>query len=241
MNKTMPSMLFSALLLSGAVQAAPFTGEAELGWVTTSGNSETDNLTFKGQANKSYGKVAHNFALEALNSSSSSNNVTTRTAERYLFNYKMDYTVTERGYIFGSLNYEKDRFSGYQYRTNELVGYGHRFHTSETLKTKAELSVGARQSKLNIPVNGDDNVDESIVKALAELRWAISETSKFSEELSVESGDDSTVSKSVTGLKVNLNSSLAMKLTYTVKHTSEVPLGNKKTDRESVVTMVYSF
>ncbi|MGD8559906.1 MAG: DUF481 domain-containing protein, partial [Gammaproteobacteria bacterium] len=54
-------------------------------------------------------------------------------------------------------------------------------------------------------------------------------------------GDDETVTKSVTALTANINSSLAMKLSYTIKHTSEVPPDIEKTDTETVVTIVYKY
>ncbi len=230
-----------ALLITGVAQADPISGEAELGWVATNGNSETDNLTFKGKLKKSYQEVTHHLTLEALNSSSTTDGAVSRTAERYLFNYKVDYAVSEKGYAFASVNYEKDRFSGYGNQTSELLGYGHHFHKTETLRTSAEIALGARQSKLEVAVNGSDSEKETVAKALANIEWNMSETTLFSEELSVEVGDENTISKSVTSLKVNMNSSLAMKLTYTIKHNSEVPLGSRQTDSESIVTLVYGF
>lgn len=232
----------AALITSFSAHAEPFSGEAELGWVSTSGNSESDNLTFKAKANKSYGKVSHHVVLEALNSSNTSAGVKNRSAERYLFNYKADYAVSEKGYVFGSINYENDRFSGYDHRVSELLGYGHKFHDNETLKTSAEISIGARQSELSFAdIDGNTSEDEAVVKALGNLAWTVTDTTQFTEELSIEAGEESTISKSVSGLKVNINSSLAMKLTYTIKHTSEVPVGTRKTDSERVVTLVYSF
>ncbi|VAW84322.1 hypothetical protein MNBD_GAMMA18-1890 [hydrothermal vent metagenome] len=234
MKPLMLSSSIAALLFSVTAHASPFTGEAELGWISTSGNSKTDSLNIKAKGEKTYGKIKHHLTGEVLNSSSAE----ATTAERYLLGYKADYTVTDKGYVFLSLNYEKDRFSGYDQRTNELLGYGRQFHDNETLKTRAELSVGARQSKLD---DGGSSENEMVVKVQGNLEWTVSETALFSQDVAVEVGDDSTISKSITGLKVNINSSLAMKLTYTVKHTSEVPDGVKKLDSERVATIVYSF
>ena len=232
----------AALITSLSVQAEPFSGEAELGWVSTSGNSESDNLTFKAKGSKGYGKVTHNGVFEALNSSNTSNGEKNRSAERYLLSYKVDYKLTEKGYAFGNINYENDRFSGYDQRVSELVGYGHQFHDNETLKTSAEISVGARQSDLTFAdEEGNTSENEAVVKVLGNLAWTVTDTTQFTEELSVEAGEESTISKSVSGLKVNINSTLAMKLTYTIKHTSDVPAGTRNTDSERVVTLVYSF
>ncbi len=234
MKPSIISSSIAALLLSATAHASPFTGEAELGWISTSGNSKTDSLTIKAKGEKSYGNVKHHLTGEVFNSSSAE----TTTAERYLLGYKADYAVTDKGYAFLSLNYEKDRFSGYDQRMNELLGYGHQFHDNETIKTRAELAVGARQSKLTVSGN---NENETVLKAQGNLEWTISDTALFSQDIAIEFGDKSTISKSVTGLKVNINSSLAMKLTYTVKHISDVPVGVKKLDSERIATIVYSF
>ncbi len=239
MKPSIISSSIAALLFSATAHASPFTGEAELGWISTSGNSETDSLTIKAKGEKSYGKIKHHMTGEVLKSSNTNPaGVKTDTAERYLLGYKADYALSDKGYAFVSLNYEDDRFSGYDRRTSELLGYGHQFHDNETLKTRGELSVGARQSKL---ANAGDSESEAVVKVQGNLEWTASETTLFSQDIAVEVGDNSTISKSITGLKVNINSSLAMKLTYTLKHTSDVPAGVEKLDSERIATIVYSF
>ncbi|HGX93410.1 MAG TPA: DUF481 domain-containing protein, partial [Candidatus Tenderia sp.] len=71
--------------------------------------------------------------------------------------------------------------------------------------------------------------------------WDVSKTSHFTQELVSDIGEDSTVTKSVTALKTQINGSLAMKLSYTLKNTSKVPTGKEKTDTETAVTLVYGF
>ncbi len=236
------SLFALPLLLTTTAYAENFSGEAELGWITTSGNSETENLAFKAKAEKVSGKFTHKANLEALNASSTSNGEQTRTAERYLAAYKLKYNYSEKNYSFIATNYERDRFSGYDHQTSELLGYGRQLLNDETLKASAEIAFGARQSKLDVkPVDGDDNKNEGVVKLQGDLNWKISDSTVFTEELSVEAGEENTISKSVSGLKVNINSSLAMKLTYTVKHNSEVPADKRNTDSERIVTLVYSF
>jgi len=58
----------------------------------------------------------------------------------------------------------------------------------------------------------------------------------------VDVGEDTTVTKSVTALTAQINGSLATKITYTIKNTSDVPTDDiEKTDTETAVTLVYSF
>lgn len=210
-----------------------WTAEIGLGYVRTSGNTNTESIKGTAKAVNEIEKWRHTVNFEALNSSD--NDVT--TAERYFLSGKSDYKYTKYNYWYGSIAYDDDRFSGYDYRVTESVGYGRRLIHEPTLSLDGEIGPGARQSK----TDAGDSENEFLVRLAGNLKWKISETSNFTEDLSTEIGEDSTVSKSVTGLKANINTSLAMKLTYTVKHTSDVPVGVKNTDSEFVVTLVYSY
>jgi putative salt-induced outer membrane protein YdiY len=71
--------------------------------------------------------------------------------------------------------------------------------------------------------------------------WIIKKGVRFTEEFVAELGEDNSTYRSETGLKSQINGSLATKLTYKVKYVDEVPEGNENTDREFGVTLVYSF
>ncbi|MEW5755717.1 MAG: DUF481 domain-containing protein [Pseudomonadota bacterium] len=215
-----------------------FKGEAELGYTNISGNSDAENLVAKAKGTKEYDKWRHNAMLEATKSSSNS----VDTAERYLASYKADYKLSDVDYAFGQLNYEKDKFSGYDNRISELLGYGRDLYKTETLFANAEISAGARQSKLTVPnADGDDSLSEAVVKLLGHLNWKISDTTDFDEVLTYDIGDESRIAKSVSGLKTKINTALAMKVTYTITNNSDPVPGKTSTDRETNVTLVYSF
>lgn len=230
-------VLSTALLFSPVAHAAAgestWSGEAELGLVTTSGNTETTTSNFKSKLENEREKWHHLLKLETLHAS----NKDTNTAERYLLTGKSNYKINADSYAFGRINYEDDRFSGFEYRASETIGYGRHLIKNATLKLDVEGGPGARQSK---PDNGSSD-SKGIFYLSGNLKWNVSETSVFTEELYTESGSDATITKSVTGLKTQINGDLSMKVTYTAKHTSKVPAGVEKTDTETAVTLVYSF
>jgi putative salt-induced outer membrane protein len=245
-NKFQIIMFFSGLFLatsshadtgsaSNPTEATPtgWTAEIGLGYVRTSGNTNTTSTKGNAKAVNEIDKWRHTVTVEALKSSD--DDVT--TAERYFLSGKSDYKYSTYNYWFVRVSYDDDHFSGYDYRITETVGYGRRLIHEPELSLDAEIGPGARQSK----TDAGENEDEFIVRLSGDLKWKISETSEFTEELSTEIGEDDTVSKSVTGLKANINKSLAMKVTYTVKNTSDVPVGVKETDTEFVVTLVYNY
>jgi putative salt-induced outer membrane protein len=226
------SLSFSNHVLLAAEEPA-WKSSVELGIVSTSGNTETQTINAKAKTEHERERWRHSATFEALKSSDGD----TTTAERYFISGQSNYKYSKNNYSFVIVSYEDDRFSGYDYRASEAIGYGRRLLDQEDLKFDLEAGPGARQSKLEN--DGTDN--ETILRAAAKLFWGISVTSKFTEDLSVEAGEDSTVSKSVSGLTSKVNGNLATKITYTVKHTSDVPQGIKNRDTETAVTLVYSF
>ena len=214
-----------------AMSAATWNGNVEIGFVMTSGNTETETLNAKAKAETEREKWRHTINLEALNSSDQ--NVS--TAERYMLSGQSNYKMGPKNFFYVLVSYEDDRFSGYDYRVSESVGYGRRVLGEPGLTLDLEVGPGARQSKLD----SGKTEDEMLLRGAAKLMWKVSKTSKFTEDFSTEVGEDVTVTKSVTGLSAKVNSSLSTKLTYTIKNTSDVPPGIEKTDTEMAVTLVF--
>ena len=101
-----------------------------------------------------------------------------------------------------------------------------------------DVGLGARQSKLS---DSGENQNEGLIHLAGSLGWKISDTSTFSEDLSSDIGEKSTVTKSVTALETQIAGNLASKITFTAKHTSKVPDGVTKLDTETAITLVYGF
>ena len=234
------------LAFSLAASAAETKGEAELGLVLVNGNSDSETINGKIKAITEYNKWRHTGTLEGTNISS--NDVT--SAERYLGSYKGDYKFREFDYFYGTVSYEDDRFSGYDNRASESIGYGRNIIHEDNLTLDGEIGVGARQSKIDPSNNdlilangGDDKQSETVGRLYGNLGWKISDTSTFGEELTIEGGSDTTVSKSVTSLTTKINTTLAMKASFTAKNTSGLPSGTtiKSTDTTTTVSLVYGF
>lgn len=222
---------------TGPTNASPvnpeWKGDAELGIVNTTGNTDTTTIKSKIAATRDNKPWRHSILFESL---SAEDNDTT-TAERYMLGGKSDYKYSKFNYWYIGIRYEDDRFSGYDYQVTESVGYGRRLIENTDLTLDTETGPGAKQSKLET----GENEDEFLWRVAGKLWWKISPHSEFTQSLSIEAGEDDTVSRSDTGLKSQIADRLAMKLSYSVKHSSDVPEGTKNTDTETIVTIVYSF
>ena len=236
--KTTLTVLATAMLVAGNVYAeeAPkslWKASAELGFVTTSGNTETETLNAKASASTDREQWRHKGEVTALKSSDAVNT----TAEKYTLMVQSDYKLEGKNFLFGVVTYDDDKFSGYDYRVTEAIGYGRRVIEETDMTLDLEIGPGARQSKLD---SGETD-SEGLIRAAAIYNWTISKTSKFGEALTVEAGEDVTVTKSVTSLSSQIEGNLSMKVTFTYKNTSEVPVGVEETDTETAITLVYNF
>ena len=72
-------------------------------------------------------------------------------------------------------------------------------------------------------------------------KWHLSETSLFSQDLTIEAGDKNTYLESVTALSARLVGNLALVASYTIKNNSDVPSLTEKTDSYTALSLEYAF
>ncbi len=216
-----------------AVTAEPWSGSAALGYLATSGNSDSTSGNGKFKLGYDVGVWHHALQAQALGASTSD----TTTAEAYALSVKSKYDLSELNYVFGLVDWNKDRFSGYDRQLSELVGYGRRLLNTERHIWNAEVGAGARQSDLR---DGTSQSEATILGA-TDYTWKFSETASFIQTLSIESGSDNTYMESVSELKARLVGNIALVASYAIKRNSSVPVGSVKRDTFTAVSLEYGF
>jgi putative salt-induced outer membrane protein len=214
-------------------EAGPWSAKAALGFLATSGNTESSSLNGGFAIAYTSGKWTHSLEASAINSREE--NVT--TAEAYSLGWKSEYNVSEHNFLFGRANWRKDRFSGYEQQLSESVGYGRRLIDTGTHFLNAEIGGGARQAELS-----DGTMeDEFIIRAGLSYQWKLNDTARFTQDLMTEYGPDNTYLEAVSAIKTDLFNDLALVASYTVKNNSEVPVDNENTDTFTALSLEYSF
>ncbi len=221
--------------LIGAQPAfAAWTGEAELGAAISGGNTETTVVNAKLDMDAAADRWRHNIFGDVFYSEDNS----VKTAERFAIGYKPRYFMTEKDYVFGLLRYDQDEFGGYDGRWTEVLGYGRQILNNKVHYLDGEIGVGARQTEFT----NDDSSDEVIGFLGLKYVGRISDTARFSETLRAEIGEDNTFIESITGLGMTVTDSVSAKLTYTVRHNTDIEgAQGKKTDSITGVNVVYGF
>lgn len=213
-------------------------GDVEFGYTEISGNSES--TTIKGHINaaRTFGKWKNTTIFDALNASDDGD----RSAEKYFLSDKLDRALSDHDYLFAFASYEDDRYSGFDYQATIAAGYGFKILNRDTMQWDAEVGPGYRYSKYDeVNADGDDDESEVILRLATKYNWQFSDTAEFEQVVSVEAGEENTVSKSSTSLKTTIIGQFSLKLAYIVKYTEEVPADKKHADTETVVTVGYSF
>ena len=82
---------------------------------------------------------------------------------------------------------------------------------------------------------------EGIITLGENFAWAISPNSALVQSFISDVGEELTVSKFEIGLQSNIIDRIATKIAFQARNISEVPAGNKKTDTQTSVSLVYSF
>ena len=221
-----------------AQDAQLWKGDVEFGFNQTEGNSDESTVIGKAEGKRVSGQWTYDIHFDGQNSESAG----VRSAERYFFSNRLAYDFSDFNYSFGYLSADKDRFSGFVYQGTVAAGYGRRIYKNNLLSWDAEIGPGLRVSEYETGSDaGDGQVSEAILRLSTELNAAISDTATFSQSLSVEAGDENTVSKSVTAIKTKIVGGFGLKLSYTMEYNETVPNDTVHLDRQTAVTLVYSF
>ncbi len=225
--------LVIVLCLLTASASAKWKGEVSLGVVATTGNTETTTLNFGLSANNELERWRHRGRLEVVRATDTGDT----TVERYLLGYQANRKLHEWDYIFVNFRYDRDLFSGFDYQVSETAGYGRQWRRGENLTLELQGGGGLRQSR---PKDGEDD-NEGIVRGAFLLTWQFSKNAEFSQRLTVESGEDNTLTESVTALRSTLIGNLGMSLNMNVTRNSNVPPGSANTNSLTSVNLVYNF
>lgn len=239
------------LLLSGQTVAETsgdqgWKAEIEVGLLIRSGNTESEswkgklNLTREVELWRHQGEFDY-YRQETENLDGESVVDADRFFASAQTNRRFEEDSNSSLFVYGS--YEDDRFSSYEYQSTIAAGYGNRYTWREGLFADFEVGPGYSYDKRR---DNQETEGEFILRLAGRLNWNITNTSRFTQSVSTEIGDENVRTRSVSALTANINSALAMRVSLTMTHNDTVfaqPSGRipEKLDTETAVTLVYTF
>jgi len=235
MNFLFRSLCLCLMFTSFHSFAGDWSGSGDLGYNSVSGNSESDSLAAALSAN--YDTLGDWLFMGEFDTYSASQDEET-TAKTYSFKLQSDYKISESSFAFGNVRYLDDRFSGYGYQASSSIGLGKTFFDDGISLFRAQTGVGYRKNKL---LGGMGEESESIWTTRASYNRALTESTRFESRVLTESGAENTYVEGNVALGVLMTDNLGIKLSYLIKHNSDVPVGTENTDKYITVSLNYLF
>jgi len=217
----------------GGQEASPrnWKVNVEAGLLFQTGNTEKEDYSLSTVVEHDFDQWANTLTVKAASTKENQK----RASEEYRILDQARYKLSDIDYAFAELEYVNDRFSGYNYRVSENIGYGRVLYKTDDLGLTGEISAGMRQSEQN----GEDMENSVLGKVSAKANWDISEGLKLTEDLSVAVASDSIITNSNTALKTQLSEKLYLKLGLDIEHISDVPDGRENIDTKTMLTIGY--
>ena len=221
-------------LVATAPARADWSGKGELGGVLARGNTETETLNGKIDMTNEVDRWKHMAGFSILRTV----NDGITSANRWELRGESDYELTDRSYLFGALRYEDDEFTDYEYQATASVGYGYKFIDKEATKLDGKIGVGYRQSELR---SSGETQDDAILRGVLDYSHKITDTTTILNKFLVEAGSENTYLQNILGLQVSMTDTLALGLSYEIRHNTDVLPGTENTDQVLTANLVFGF
>jgi putative salt-induced outer membrane protein len=240
--------LYAVIALAALAPAAQaqWSGKAELGILSATGNTESKAANAKLDLIHEGSRWRNTVGFAALYSEGAEFS----TAERYEAKYQADFKITDRFSWFGALRGEQDRFSAFAYQATVSTGGSYKFIDSPTTQLDASLGAGYRRSQPQELIKNDageviDRIkgepdNEPVGTLSSNYQHNFTESTKLTNKFLAESGSDNTAVQNDIALSVNMSKSFALAVGLGVRYNSNPPPLAQTTDTLTTVNLVYS-
>ncbi len=225
---------------------AQWTGKAELGILSSTGNTEAKSANTRLDLTREGLKWDNNFGFAAQYGE----NAEFSTAERYEARWQSDFKITNRFSWFVGLRGEQDRFSGFANQITASTGAGFKLIESPATQLAASLGAGYRRAKLAtlIKTAAGEVIDriegeidnEPVVIFNSTFVHSFNDTTKLSNKMLAEAGSDNTFVQNDIQLSVSMTKTLALAVGLGVRYNSDPPPLSETTDTLTTVNLVYN-
>jgi len=211
----------------------------EFAYVKTSGNTQTDTIASK--FNADYELNNDRFYLKGETLYKKDNGK--ESANKVITDGRWERVIHDDLFGFLNLRYEMDRFSGYEYRISGGPGIGYDIIEDENMNLKSLISFINYYDRLV----DSDNKSESYSSGKLELYfdWDVKEDLKYRFDINyiVSLKDNQNYFlNGETGLEIKLNSVLSMGISYKINYQNKPPDPDiKRTDTTLLTSVIFDF
>ena len=228
-----PALVFAAEA-EASEDERPWQSEIELGAIYTSGNTNDENIQFRGTVGYALENWDLGLSIDGFRSSKDDE----LAAQRVYYVSEADYNINEESFVLTRLAHDDDRFSGYEGQSDISLNYGRNLLTSrEDMGLTLNVGGGYRYSR----ALDDEDFGEAMLRLAADFNWNVSESAAFTQAFSTEAGQETSIFRARSGIETQIVENLLLRFSVDLKHQTQVPAGREKTDTETSVTFVMRF
>ena len=216
---------------------------AELGAITTSGNTVGTSVTGKIDSKQELPDFSNEYILagyfkEEEVTDDDGDRVRQRSAQRYSLSGKTAYKLMQNNdKLFALATHVNDRFGAYTKYSTIGVGYGTRPYQRENRTLDVEIGPGYFRGERST----GETESGGTIRGAGNFKWDISDSAQFTQMVTVERGTSNTHSQAETALRTKIAGTMQMKAAFSIRNDTSVPVDKKNTDTQTSVTLVYSF
>jgi len=219
---------------TGFIGTDGWTGSAKIGGDKKTGNTDETNLS-TALAMKREGDL---WTQHVAFSSQFSETDGDTTDEVYNAGYKADRAISERSYLYGGMAYENDKFSGFDYRLTNSVGYGYKILKKPHHTWSVEAGPGIRVNKIN---ESNSTQSEFVGRGASYYALDLYDGVKLTNNSIILVGEDNTTLDNTIALKIRIIGQLGAEFSYNVTHDTDPPADDEKTNTHFIGALVYDF
>jgi putative salt-induced outer membrane protein len=233
----------SATVFSHPVAAQDgLTGEVNVGGSMATGNTDTTRVDAEIKARYKAGRLEDNYRLVG---EFSDDNGTT-TAQRILGSVESRFDMQESLFVFGYLEFDDDKFSGFKYEIEGAFGAGYKVIDDDNMRLLLQAGPGYRYSKFSTPAPPalplvSSNENEFLIRGSADFEYDVTDTVSMTNAFIVTWDSSRTKIENTTALTSALIGDLSTRLSVNIRYNTDPPLLTKKTDTLSKISLVYGF
>lgn len=225
----------------------PWTVSAELGAISTSGNTQTTSFNGKIEIAHKMERFHNDYVVSALYkkdkiTQDNGARISETTADKYYLSAKSAYPLENefsKLFVFGS--HAHDEFGAYREYSTFSAGYGMRLLNEDVMQLDVEIGPGYFRGKKVLDDNTTVTESGAMVRAAGVFAWQLTESAEFKQALEVQASSDNTRTISDTSISAKISDRMQMKVGYTFYNDSDVAPGKKGTDTTTYINLVYNF
>jgi len=238
-----------------------FTASAQLGFLYLTGNTRSADIKTGFDLRFERGLWRSFFVFDLLvkktetESEASSNEIRQdfeTTDQKWSIVSQTNYTLdsVKQNYIYGSVFYEENRFSGFDSQASMSTGWGRRWYESKQSSFDADVGPGFKRDVTQVTPEEallgitSKTQDTLILQAQALYIRQFNEHIEFKQLLiikhAIEVGQNS-IYKAESSITSKLIDSLQLKLSFTVDYNSKVDDDKENLNTETSAVLIYSF